>query len=180
MTILLPEIHNTVFPTKPTTEASPDISQRFLVVSPYTAPAHLLDLTTVDKPQQLMAKALVSLRALTPSYAVTPYAEAFNWGEVVAQLTPLSSEGDGEGEESYIFPETSFYIIVFRSQIAPTTSGLHLGELDAEAHREATQSGGLLKYWFGTPDQNGRNMATCVWRHRDDAKRGGAGPVGSR
>jgi len=175
MTVLLPEIHDTTFPTKPTIKASSDAASRFLVVSPYTAPAHLLDISTVDKPQQLMAKALTSMRALTPSYAVTPYSEAFNWDEVVTQLSRRALEED----DGYVFPETSFYIIVFRSQIAPTTSRPHLGELDAEAHREATESGGLLKYWFGTPDQNGRNLATCVWRHRDDARRGGAGPVGS-
>jgi len=175
MTVLLSELHDTICPTKPSIKASSDVSNRFLVASPYTAPAHLLDLSTVDRPQQLMVKALVSMRALTPAYAVAPYPDAFNWDEVVSQLSRLASED----EEGSIFPETSFYIIVFRSRIAPTTSRPHLGELDAEAHREAMVSGGLLKYWFGTPDQDGRNLATCVWRHRDDAKRGGAGPVSS-
>jgi hypothetical protein len=51
-----------------------------------------------------------------------------------------------------------------------------------------------LKYWFGTPNEVGRNLATCeywylveivtkfnlsvigVWRNRADARRGGAGP----
>jgi hypothetical protein len=145
--------------------------ERFLVASPYTDAAHLLDLETLSKPYQLMARAFTAMRPLTESYATTPYEEAFNWEEVVTLLARLA---EGEG---YAYPKTSFYVIVFRSRIPPSTSRSHLGDLDAEAHREAVASGGLLKYWFGTPDANGRNLATCLWRHRDDAKLGGAGKV---
>jgi len=35
-------------------------------------------------------------------------------------------------------------------------------ELDEGSHAEATKSGGLLKYWFGMPDEDGRNLATCA------------------
>lgn len=34
----------------------------------------------------------------------------------------------------------------------------------------------MLKYWFGEPDELGRNLATCVWRGREDAVKGGSGP----
>lgn len=35
----------------------------------------------------------------------------------------------------------------------------------------------LSRYWFGTPDQEGRNLATCVWRSQQDARQGGVGPA---
>lgn len=53
-------------------------------------------------------------------------------------------------------------IVVFRSQVPPTTSRHALGELDQRSHAEAMKSGGLLKYWFGMPDADGRNLATCT------------------
>lgn len=33
------------------------------------------------------------------------------------------------------------------------------------------------RYWFGTPDRNLRNLATCIWRSREDARKGGTGPA---
>lgn len=33
------------------------------------------------------------------------------------------------------------------------------------------------RYWFGTPDGNLRNLATCIWRNREDARKGGTGPA---
>lgn len=36
------------------------------------------------------------------------------------------------------------------------------------------------RYWFGVPDAEGRNLATCVWRSRDDAIKGGVGPAHRR
>lgn len=35
----------------------------------------------------------------------------------------------------------------------------------------------LHRYWFGIPDVNGRNLATCVWRDRAHAIEGGVGPA---
>ena len=145
--------------------------RRFLVASPYTAPEHLLDLETLNEEYQLMARALTKMRPTTDSYATTAYPDAFNWAGVLQELLRLAN---GEG---YSYPETSFYIIVFRSRVAGSTDREHLGTLDEVAHREATNSGGLLKYWFGTPDASRRNLATCVWRERKDAKLGGAGKV---
>ena len=142
------------------------------MASPYSDAAHVLDLHTLDRPYQLIARALATMHALSESYATMEYQDAFNWHEVVEQLKALA---DAEG---YLFPETSFFVIVFRSRVPSTSDGTLLGELDAEAHREAVRSGGLLKYWFGTPDAQGRNLATCLWRDRGDASLGGAGKVG--
>ena len=41
--------------------------------------------------------------------------------------------------------DQQFYVVVFRSQIPPTTVYADLGVLDKAAHAEATASGGFLK-----------------------------------
>ena len=127
----------------------------FLVVSPYTSPAHLLNLRTVDIPQQLMAKALTVMASLRYDFAIAPYDEAFNWPTVINALRGLVQA------EGFSWHRQEFYIIIFRSTLAPTTNYLRLGDMDEVAHAEATKSGGLLKYWFGEPDLHGRNLATC-------------------
>lgn len=33
------------------------------------------------------------------------------------------------------------------------------------------------RYWFGSPDNELRNLATCVWRSRQEALEGGRGPA---
>ncbi|KAK6363695.1 hypothetical protein TWF730_001115 [Orbilia blumenaviensis] len=142
-----------------------------LVASPYTDKEHLLDLNTLARPHQLLAKALTIMNAKTGEYAIEPYHEAFNWDEILIALQKLSAR------EGYTFPRSEFYIIVFRSKLPFDADRQHLGKLDQDAHVEAVESGQLLKYWFGTPHPvTGRNLATCIWRHRDDAKLGGGGP----
>ncbi|KAI5800075.1 hypothetical protein EDC01DRAFT_648830 [Geopyxis carbonaria] len=148
--------------------------KRLLVASPYTDIPHLLDLDTLELPYQFMARALTVMRPVTEAYSTTPYIDAFNWHEVLSELQRIIVN------EQYVFPETSYYVIVFRSQIPPTTDRSHLGDLDAAAHIEAVKGGGLLKYWFGTPNGDYRNLATCLWRNREDAKIGGAGPDHAR
>lgn len=126
-----------------------------LVVSPYTSESHTLDLNTLETPQQLMAKALTLMASLRPDYALAPYSEAFNWSTVINALDVLVKE------QKFTWTSQEFYIIVFRSQLAPTADYLLLGEMDERSHVEATKSGGLLKYWFGEPDADGHNLATC-------------------
>jgi hypothetical protein len=115
------------------------IEDDWMIASPYQDEAHLLDLRTLSDECRLMARALTSMAPTTPSYAVAPYHEAFNWDQVVDLLRELSRE------KSYVFPKTEFYIIVFRSELPVGTDRTLLGELDAEAHREAVRSGQLLK-----------------------------------
>lgn len=155
-----------------TVDLSGRLSDNLLVASPYTDKEHLLDLTTLARPHQLFAKALTIMNAKTGEYAIEPYYEAFNWDEILIALQKLSKR------EDYVFPRSEFYIIVFRSKLPFDADRQHLGKLDQDAHVEAVESGQLLKYWFGTPHPvTGRNLATCIWRHRNDAKLGGAGPV---
>lgn len=161
-------------------------AEELLVVSPYSHPSHLLRLHTVSKPNQLLAKALTKMKAVRADYATASYKESFNWSTVVDTLEDLSLK------EAYEWQPEFFFIVVFRSRIKTVTDRVDLGLMDAEAHEEAMQSGGLLKYWFGIPDANGRNLATCklarkplpgeahlmdlgIWRNQDDAKRGGRG-----
>jgi hypothetical protein len=129
--------------------------ENLLVVSPYQSRPHLLDLNTVSIPCQLLARALTEMKAVRPDYATAPYTEAFNWPVVIDKLRALIAE------ESFDWKQDRFYIVVFRSQIPLGTNREHLGGLDDRSHAEAMASGWLLKYWFGTPDESGRNMATC-------------------
>ncbi|PMD48718.1 hypothetical protein L207DRAFT_505762 [Hyaloscypha variabilis F] len=146
----------------------------FLVVSEYGEHPHLLDLKTLDTSNQLLAKALVCMRNLREDYATAEYEESFNWSEIVDSLREIAAASHIEWKEA------AFYIVVFRSQIPPTTAYSDLGVLDKPAHAEAMKSGGFLKYWFGKPDQNGRNLATCVWRNQEDARKGSTGAAHRR
>ena len=127
-----------------------------LVVSPYSTLPHLLDLRTLEESQRLSANALTLLQSVREDYATAPYHQSFNWDAVVDRLKSLIELS------KYQWKRQSFYIVVFRSQIPPTTDRVYLGGLDQKSHAEATKSGGLLKYWFGLPDEVGRNLATCT------------------
>jgi hypothetical protein len=54
-----------------------------------------------------------------------------------------------------------FYVVIFRSKLKENINRDRLGELDDHSHEEATASGGLLKYWFGSTNEERRNLATC-------------------
>lgn len=114
-------------------------TSEYLVVSPYTEQEHLLDLRTLDEENALLAQALVHFKCLRPDYATAPYTETFDWALVMSELAKLVSQKDHQWKES------SWYIVVFRSQIPPTTTYAELGVLDKAAHAEATASGGFLK-----------------------------------
>jgi hypothetical protein len=173
-------------------ELSGHEGSRYLVQSPYSEKEHLLDIRSLDNENALLARALADLRCLRDDYATAPYIDSFNWNDVMERLRALVAQ-TGTG-----FRESFFYIVAFRSQIPPTTVYSELGELDKAAHAEANASGGFLKchapapttslitlltchrYWFGNPDAEGRNLATCVWRSRADAVRAGHGKAHRR
>ncbi|KAE9966689.1 hypothetical protein EG328_008764 [Venturia inaequalis] len=142
-----------------------------LISSPYNHPQHLLDLTTLDTQNRLLALALTAFKPTRPDYATADYLDSFNWPKI---LRVLRLAAKNEGRE---WREQKFYTVIFRSKLNRDINVERLGDLDQHSHREATESGGLLKYWFGKASQVGReNLATCIWRSREDAIRGGGGP----
>jgi hypothetical protein len=52
-------------------------------------------------------------------------------------------------------------VVIFRSKRKEVVDKYLLHVLDQQSHIEATASGGLLKYWFGDPNPERRNVATC-------------------
>lgn len=129
--------------------------ENLLTVSPYTSRPHLLDLNTLTRSQSFFTKALTLLSPVTHAYATEPYIDSFNWDAVFSTLAEAVKDNAFEWTNQF------FYVVVFRSQVPPSTDRSQLAELDKRAHMEAMRSGGLLKYWFGLPDDDGRNLATC-------------------
>ena len=148
---------------------------QYLISSPYTTPGHLLDLSTLTLLQRLLAQALANLQPTDAHYATTPYEQAFNWSTIISHLRHLHSSLPPSSTTPQCWHSQIFYIVVFRSRLPPTTDRTLLGAMDERSHAEANASGGLLKYWFGIPDAEGRNLATCVWRHQRDARPAGSG-----
>ncbi|KAG9524267.1 hypothetical protein KCV07_g1916, partial [Aureobasidium melanogenum] len=143
---------------------------RFLVVSPYTSPPHLLDLARYSRASQLFANALTFFQPVRENYATAEYTKSFNFAQVMETLKFLSRE------EGYTWKKTEFYVVNFRSKLSPDADPEKLFQLDAYSHQEAMASGGLLKYWYGVKDQDRRNLATCFWESRQHARDGGRGP----
>lgn len=142
----------------------------YLISSPYNNPGHYLHLPTLAPASHLFALALTALQPSTHSYATAPYTSALNFNTVLSLLRRLCLASN------FPWHSTTFYVVVFRSQLKPNIDNDWLYKLDYESHREACESGGLLKYWFGKADDERRNLATCFWHSREDAYRGGQGP----
>ncbi|USW56788.1 hypothetical protein Slin15195_G101070 [Septoria linicola] len=147
-----------------------DLNASRLVSSPYANIENQLVLEDVETPYRLFAFALTALKPIRDDYATAPYLESFNWPEVFELLRELCKQVDFE------WKELKFYTVIFRSVLLPGIDRDRLGLLDQKSHEEACASGGLLKYWFGSCDGDLRNLATCLWRSRDDARAGGGGP----
>ncbi|KAG9191237.1 hypothetical protein G6011_09325 [Alternaria panax] len=147
-------------------------SSTHLISSPYNIPHHYLDLSSphLTTPSRLLALALTALKPATHTYATAPYEQALNFASTISLLRDVTQR------EKHDWKETSFYVVVFRSQLKEGIDEEWLYRLDEESHREACESGGLLKYWFGKGDGERRNLATCFWHSREDAYKGGLGP----
>jgi len=156
--------------------SQPDLSSllktTILRSSPYTEPEHLLHMATLDPQSRLLALALCELSDARPDYATADYREALQWDRVIALLQALAKE------QGVAWTKQSFYIVEFRSKLKELdeTDNDLLYLLDRKSHVEANASGGLLKYWYGPGDADRRNMATCVWRSKQEAINGGRGP----
>jgi hypothetical protein len=131
------------------------LSTTVLKASPYAGPEHLLHLDTLEIQNRLMALALSSLSPARPDYATADYQQAFDWDQVVALLATLARE------QRMTWEKQSFYVVEFRSKLKENIDNDRLYLLDKQSHMEATASGGLLKYWYGIPDSERYNLATC-------------------
>ena len=130
-------------------------SENWLINSPYEAPEHRLDLKTLETADRIFAEALTLFKNIRPDYATSSYTASFNWDACLAKLRELASR------ENFHWAEKSFYVVVFRSCLQQNIDKTLLFDLDRHSHREAMESGGLLMYWFGSPNENRRNLATC-------------------
>lgn len=126
-----------------------------LRASPYAGPEHLLHLDNLGTQSRLMALALSSLSPARPDYATTDYQRAFGWEQVIGLLATLAKE------QRVTWKKQSFYVVEFRSKVKENIDNDRLYLLDKQSHMEATASGGLLKYWYGSPDSERHNLATC-------------------
>jgi len=126
-----------------------------IVSSPYADLANQLDLRSLTLPAQLLALALTHLAPLRPDYATASYLSSFNWPEVFEKLRAFCVAAGVQ------WARQEFYLVIFRSKLRRDADRVRLDELDQHSHREACESGGLLKYWFGSCDAEIRNLATC-------------------
>ena len=126
-----------------------------IIASPYLEESHLLDVTTLDDQSRMLALALRDLTTATRDYAITAYEKAIDLEGLISSLRTLVI---AEGSR---WTEQSFYVVEFRSTLKLGIDRNLLFILDKKSHEEATQSGGLLKYWYGEPDAERRNLATC-------------------
>ncbi|KAJ3391037.1 hypothetical protein HDU80_011130 [Chytriomyces hyalinus] len=104
----------------------------------------------------LIEKGLPHFHAITENYFETRLPDTFNWDEVASRL---GKEWAGE-----------WYIVAFRSVRNDRADAKALYEADGLAHKEALESGGLLKYWYGSLNERRQCLAMCVWSSRDFAK----------
>ncbi|KAG8833809.1 hypothetical protein FRC17_010050 [Serendipita sp. 399] len=118
-------------------------------------------LPSIDPVSLSLHKGLHKFKPLDTHYASRPYAEAFNWADMVLPI-----------EE-----EREWYCVAFRSRRKPGSESAPLYEQDRLAHEEAVHRGGLIMYWYGVPDpKTGLNLATCIWQSRRFALAATTGP----
>lgn len=155
-------------PNSATAFADTSLSSQ-LISSPYNNSGHYLDLATLDQPNIIFAKALTALKPLQADYATAPYMSSLDFPTVLTFVRRFSQE------LGYTWKSHTFYVVIFRSQLKPDIDNELLYKLDYESHREACESGGLLKYWFGKTDGERRNLATCMFfsnEHKMDDRPG--------
>ena len=133
------------------------VEEDHIKASPYIDTGNLLDLRRLSTPNRFLALALTFLEPTREDYATAPYLDSFNWHIVFHMLRHLCRAADFEWHEQ------EFHIVIFRSVLKEGADRKRLGVLDQNSHAEACASGGLLKYWFGKPDDKNRNLATCTF-----------------
>lgn len=133
-----------------------DLNATHLISSPYSDLANQLTLPDLELTYRLFAFALTILKPIRTDYATGPYLQIFNWSDVFSLLRLLCKSSGLQ------WRRTEFYVVIFRSKLNEDVDRDRLGLLDQKSHEEACASGGLLKYWFGSPNIERRNLATCM------------------
>ncbi|KAI0051896.1 hypothetical protein FA95DRAFT_1464352, partial [Auriscalpium vulgare] len=111
-------------------------------------------LPDIDPASLSLHRALHNFVPAVEDYSGAQYADAFNWDEL-----ELPEEEERE-----------WYCVAFRSIRKPGSESGPLYDADKLAHEEAIRNGGLILYWYGTPDpKTGLNLATCIWQSRAHA-----------
>lgn len=123
--------------------------------SPYADPLNHLNLRELSQPLRLFALTLTQFQATRPNYATSEYMSSFDWSGMFETLRELCACSEIQWKRQ------EFYVVIFRSKLREEADRAKLGELDQMSHQEACASGGLLHYWFGSPDAERRNLATC-------------------
>ncbi|PWY98026.1 hypothetical protein BCV70DRAFT_39334 [Testicularia cyperi] len=91
-----------------------------------------------------------SRSALTQS-SILNLASSFNWDTL---KLPLAAS-------------RTWYGVLFLSVRKADSESVSFYEADRRAHEEAVRSGGLIMYWYGSPNVvTGENLATCIWTSR--------------
>ena len=132
-----------------------DLNATYVQSSPYTDPLNHLYLPELSRPLQLFAIALTQFSPLYPDYTTSLYMSTFNWLNIFLLLRRLCRHIGIRWNRS------EFYVVIFRSTLRIGADQNRLAELDEMSHQEACASGGLLHYWFGSPDVERKNLATC-------------------
>ena len=140
------------------TAAQFDLDATHIQSSPYADPLNHLDLGGLDQSLRLFAFALTQFQAKRPDYATADYMSTFNFSEIFSTLRDQCAQAGIEWKRQ------DFYVVIFRSKLRLEADRARLGELDQMSHQEACASGGLLQYWFGSPDSERRNLATCEFQ----------------
>ncbi|CAH6722452.1 hypothetical protein CLIB1444_09S03884 [[Candida] jaroonii] len=176
MSVLTAPIANDSLLFKPINE-SPDVKEELqkslIQTSPYLERSHWLDISDYDIQYKLLTIALQSFKS-QGDYANNSYVDSFNIKEIIGLVNYYSRSLNIE------LPDFDVYIVGFRSCLFPEIRQSSekreiLGQVDKASHEEANQSGGLLKYWYGIPNSEGKNLATCWWVSSSHAKFGGRG-----
>ncbi len=126
-----------------------------IIASPYNDENHLLDLNSLGVEDRILSLALTTVRPVKPDYATLDLVDGLNAAEVNEMIQRLSSS------LGLVWTSRSYYLVTFRSKMKPEYDQNRLFELDKHSHEEAIQSGGLLKYWFGTVNEHRRHHALC-------------------
>jgi hypothetical protein len=126
-----------------------------IIASPYNDSQHLLDLNHLSLEDRIFALALTTIRPVKSEYATLDLTESLNISEVNDMIRRLGSLFN------LTWKSKSYYLVIFRSKMKEQYDNTRLFDLDKHSHREAMESGGLLKYWFGTVNDHRQNLAFC-------------------